>query len=85
MKILHDSAVSPIVLTQQTQSYTTGMTIRQQFAMAAMQGLICQANSSESAQDKYTCNGGRVEPTTLAKCSVEMADALIAELNKSEQ
>lgn len=63
----------------------TGLTIRQQFAMAAMQGLISQAQSSEAAQNKYTCNDGWVEPITICRNAVTFADALIAELNRTEE
>lgn len=49
-----------------------GLTIRQQFAMAAMQGLLASTNGTFSASH-------------LAYTSVQAADALIAELNKTTE
>ena len=46
-----------------------GLTIRQQFAMAAMQGLIA--------------DGAVINRQSVAKVAVELADALIAELNEA--
>lgn len=50
----------------------TGLTIRQQFAMAAMQGLL-------SSPRQYT------GLDWIVQNSVEIADALIAELNRTEE
>ena len=47
-----------------------GLTIRQQFAMAAMQG--CIASGFQTTMQKH------------AESAVEAADALIAELNRTE-
>lgn len=71
----------PINPTTQSQS-GVGLTKREHFAALAMQGLISSAHSSEESRDKYTCNGGWVYPDTIAQQAVNMADALIAELNK---
>jgi hypothetical protein len=91
MKITGNEPAMPVSETEKDRldknpniSYP-GLTIRQQFAMAAMQGLISQAQSSEAAQDKYTCNGGWVEPITICKNAVIFADALIDELNRTDQ
>lgn len=53
---------------------TKGLTIRQHFAAMAMQGLC--ANSSP---------GPQYMPANLAMEAVQIADALIAELNKPQQ
>lgn len=58
-----------------TTGRTYGLTIRQQFAMAAMQGLA----STLSGQ----CDVKPLVAETLAKEAVLCADALIAELNKT--
>lgn len=50
-----------------------GLTIRQQFAMAAMQGLL---------SGNATYNGGTNNRELLVKDAIAHADALIAELNK---
>ena len=55
-------------------SYEPGLTIRQQFAMAAMQGLGAEFQASHS-HDLDICE-------RLACRAVRMADALINELNK---
>ena len=55
-----------------TPGYAFGLTIRQQFAAMAMQG-ICANDGC-----KHVAN------STLAKEAVEIADALIAELTKAE-
>lgn len=52
----------------------TGITIRQQFAMAAMQG-FCAAGYGEF-KDTHTAY--------IAELAVRQADALIKELNKTE-
>lgn len=68
-----------------------GLTIRQQFAMAAMTGLInSTATSSENfatIQREYWAKQypGYNEAQCVAAESVLLADALINELNKSEQ
>lgn len=50
------------------------MTIRERFAMAAMQGLIAASGDSEGGVD--------YDDATVAANSVAMADALLAELGK---
>lgn len=50
-----------------------GLTIRQQFAAIAMQGLMSQDNSDDKFKEGVI---------TIAAISVHMADALIDELNK---
>jgi hypothetical protein len=58
--------------------YTTkGITIRQQFAMAAMQGLLSNTKLVSANDEPYN--------KVVAEASVKFADALINELNKSEQ
>lgn len=59
-----------------------GLTKREMFAMAAMQGLISQASSSIESSDKYTCNGGWVNPETIALNAVKMANELLKQLEK---
>lgn len=51
--------------------YVYGLTIRQHFAMAAIPGLIASPHFA------------RFNANDIAGCAVEMADALIAELNKT--
>lgn len=50
----------------------SGLSIRQQFAMAAMQGFSANPNFQTTSF------------STIAEYSVQQADALIAELNKSK-
>lgn len=59
-----------------------GLTKREAFAMAAMQGLISQANSNEEASDKYTVNGGWVHAETIGLTAVQCADELLKALEK---
>jgi len=49
----------------------TGLTIRQQFAMAAMQAVVSWGNENSSIEQDISL-------------SVKYADALIAELNRTE-
>lgn len=60
-----------------------GLSKREYFAALAMQGLIAQANNN-SFNDRYTVNDGWIHPDTIATCAVEIADALIEQLNKEE-
>ncbi len=53
-----------------THEMFTGLTKRETFAMAAMQGLLPKLQ------------GQAVSSERIAICSVEMADALLRELNK---
>jgi len=55
-----------------------GLTIRQRFAMAAMQGLL----SNQMANYPIRAD---VNPNTVAKAACDYADALIAELNRAEE
>lgn len=50
----------------------TGITIRQQFAMAAMQGIVSTTQGLDTAHD-------------VARRSIKYADALISELNNTEK
>lgn len=59
-------------ITGQANGHSAGLTIRQEFAVRAMQGII------SSGVNHYSAGG-------VAKVAVEFADALINELNKSEQ
>ena len=54
--------------TLEPEYYETGMTIREAFAMAAMQGILA--------------NGNATSTSAAAVGAVHAADALIAELNK---
>lgn len=58
--------------TLEPEYYETGMTIREAFAMAAMQGL-CAA---------LDYGAGVLIPDDISGDAVHIADALIAELNK---
>lgn len=61
----------------------TGLTIRQQFAMSAMQGMCANSNVSEAAANIGVRTGKTWEQIVAAN-SVYMADMLIAELNRTE-
>lgn len=56
---------------------TPGLTIRQQFAMAAMQGFCAVSNKGEYISTEDMAGA-------CASLSVKFADALINELNKSD-
>lgn len=58
-------------------SEMTGLTKREVFAMAAMQG-IC----SQPAGDQYCVNGGWLHPETVTKAAIEIADELLKQLEK---
>lgn len=58
-----------------------GLAKREYLAAMAMQGIL--ANSDADICDKTTVNGGWQHPETVCKIAVQMADALIAELNKA--
>ncbi len=55
-----------------------GLTIRQQFAAMAMQGLVSSTKWEHSPM-------GNIYLSSTAKHAVELADALIAELNKESE
>ena len=65
-----------------------GMTLRAYFAGRAMQGWISAIAADENAARTFK-KAGVVTPEQVeqlvAKCSVDMADALIAELEKEKQ
>ena len=67
-KITGDKSVFPI-----KHLMEDGITIRQYYAGLAMQGFICTYGSDSQPSSEES-----------AKFAVEMADRLIAELNKSE-
>lgn len=71
MKITGNEPANPIIY-RINENVHTGLTIRQQFAMAAMQGILSTPQGLDSELD-------------VARKSVRYADALINELNKSEQ
>lgn len=54
-----------------------GLTKREQFAMAAMQG-IC----ASPVGDKYHVNGGWLHGPTVAKVAIEIAEELLKQLEK---
>ena len=63
----------------------TGLTIRQQFAMVAMQGVISGIHSNENvlAGLLKSSDSLKIEPENIiAQMAIEYADALIEELNK---
>ena len=71
MEITGNEPAMPIVTTPETNEMVTGLTIRQQFAMAAMQGI--------------SARNVNYSPAEMSAKAVQYADALINELNKSEQ
>ena len=70
MKITGNEPYYPIVENNDSQSITTGVTIRQHFAELAMAGLCA---------DNNVCAGG------VAQLAVKITDLLIEELNKTEK
>ena len=58
----------------------SGLTIRQQFAMVAMNGML--AHSTRYRPRQGASNNWH---EAMAEEAVQLADALIAELNKSEE
>ena len=54
-----------------------GLTIRQQFAMAAMQGMLANNEGCMAQGSSRSFN-----PETIAACAVNQSDALIEALNK---
>jgi hypothetical protein len=65
MKITGSESANPII---RGNSFTTGITIRQQFAMVAMQGLLAGERAIEYGE-------GGIQ--YISKTSVRLADALI--------
>jgi hypothetical protein len=64
-----NNADSPAAPAQNASRYYPGLTKREAFAMAAMQGILAHPDSSGSAQE-------------IAEWSVYQADALLAEIAK---
>ena len=63
----------------------TGLTIRQQFAIAAMQGILSGIHANENVLSSLikSADSLKVEPDNhIAQMAIEYADALIEELNK---
>jgi len=59
----------------------TGLTKREDFAKAAMQGLLANAHYAQKSFELLKEDEDKID-ATVARRSVEIADALIAELNK---
>lgn len=62
------------------ESVSTGLTIRAELAARAMQGICSSLN------EKYASGGriDRIDAMSFAQDAIRCADALIAELNKTE-
>ena len=79
MKITGNEPANPASdhnhLFSEKQPFGTGLTIRQQFAMVAMQGLIAGCD----------VNAGGFDAEWTAKASINAADKLIAELNRTDK
>jgi hypothetical protein len=73
---INDDAGYPSYLTvvNGSEPKCTGLTIRQQFAMAAMQGILSNPATVQNIRSDMQ----------MAEWSVQNADALIAELNRTE-
>jgi len=90
-KITGNEPAMPIYSAEGLPSYTsmmnkgnpeaTGLTIRQQFAMAAMQGALSNSIDTNGLYELPSA----MRPVEIANWAVLCADALINELNKSEQ
>jgi hypothetical protein len=70
----------PVYPTPITPSHLDGLTKREAFAMAAMQGLCANGAWHEDGEDDWDDLVKRI-----TSGSVEIADALIKELNKPPQ
>lgn len=75
-KIEGNESAFPITLTRDTLEYQSGLTIRQQFAHGNMVALVSTFRGSYTITEKLASD--------LAKESLMLADALIKELNNSE-
>lgn len=73
MKITGNEPAMPITLDDSSNEYYTGLTIRQEFARTAMQGLLANAPNGHLSNSKEGC-----------QLAVQWADDLITELNKSD-
>ena len=82
---INDDAGYPSYLTvvNGSEPKCTGLTIRQQFAMAAMQGIFSNADSLET-HAKIANKVGVSHEVVIAHCSFDMADAMIEENNLRE-
>lgn len=66
----------------------SGITIRQRFAMAAMQGILSGIHANENVLSKLlkSSNGLKIKPqNNIAEMAIEYADGLIEELNKEKK
>lgn len=71
----------PTKVTDNPQGYwMVGLTKREEFAKAAMQGIISEANHDLSPYGK-----GEHYTVAVARIACECADALIAELSKDDE
>lgn len=70
-KITGNEPAMPIVMGKESDQWYVGLTIRQQFAMAAMQGMLTNMGLIDTVNWEW-----------IAGQAVKQADALIAELNK---
>ncbi len=81
-KITGIDSAYPTVIGKDTVTYAKGLTIRQQFAMAAMQGTVSNPEAMEMLSKKYIDGDLDSAFERIAQKSVKLADALINELNK---
>jgi len=72
MRTNANDAAFPIVVSEATSEAHTGLTKREEFAKAAMQGLCANPAYDSASEEK------------IVGWSVRVADALIFELNKKE-
>ena len=68
-----DLPAMPITIEQAQDADMQGLTKREMMAMAAMQGILSSLTIEED-----------MSPRELAKCSVADADALLAELERTQ-
>ena len=79
MKITGNEPAMPVIESKDSVSIDPGLTIRQQFAMVAMQGILSKESWAERI---HTESGSATLAIDIAQASVKMADLLIEELNK---
>ena len=70
---------SPIEDYRDIGGAVSGMTIRESFAMAAMSGIVCDRKWIDYAANET----GYTAAEVISKASVECADALLAELERT--